>query len=100
MTYSLIVEPAAEQDLHQAYRWYQKQRKGLGDEFLLEFDSSLSKICENPFANLIIYKNVHRFLIRRFPYGIFYIVEGESIFIIAIQHKRRDPNSWKRRVPS
>ena len=33
MRWNLIVRPEAEQDITDAYDWYDEQRKGLGDEF-------------------------------------------------------------------
>ena len=32
MTYRLVIQPEAEADLDEAYRWYENQRSGLGNE--------------------------------------------------------------------
>jgi len=37
-------------------------------------------------------------LIRRFPYGIYYRIEGNSIRILVVKHHRRHPDYWRRRL--
>jgi plasmid stabilization system protein ParE len=36
-------------------------------------------------------------LTRRFPYGLFYVVEAERIVVLAVFHGRRDPKAVRRR---
>jgi toxin ParE1/3/4 len=45
----------------------------------------------------VLYKDIRRALLRRFPYGIFYLVEPEQIVILACFHARRHPKQWQRR---
>ncbi len=94
----LIVRPEAEEELAEAYEWYEQQAQGLGFDFLLHVEAALSSIQRSPQMYPVIYKNVHRCLVRRFPYGIFYLVERERIVILAIFHASRDPRAWQDRV--
>jgi plasmid stabilization system protein ParE len=94
---TVIFRPEAEEDLRQAFNWYKEQRKGLGIEFLQSIDASISSIQHNPEAYPFVYKNIHRTLVRRFPYGIFYIVDKEVISIIACFHFRQSPKHWQSR---
>jgi plasmid stabilization system protein ParE len=61
-------------------------------------DNQLALIQKNPFACPLIYRNVRRKLLPRFPYGLFYLVENELIFVVACFHVKRDPKQWKRRI--
>jgi len=70
----------------------------LGDDFLLCLEEAFSKIKRSPEAYPVIYKDVHRILIRRFPYGIFYLIEQDKIVIVAVFHCMRDPKRWKLRT--
>lgn len=97
MSYAVTFRPEAEEDLISAFRWYEEQCKGLGLEFFQVVDSRVSSIQGNPEAYPIIYQNVRRALLRRFPYGIFYIVDKEVISIIACFHFRRNPIHWQER---
>jgi plasmid stabilization system protein ParE len=35
---------------------------------------------------------------RRFPYSVFYRVEGDQIVVLAVFHARRDPIIWQVRA--
>jgi plasmid stabilization system protein ParE len=95
---SRLIRPDAEPDIAEAYRWYEEQRTGLGADCLLCVEEGLAKIQRNPEAYPLVHKNVRRMLIKRFPYGIFYIVEPPVIIVLAVFHERRDPAEWKSRI--
>jgi toxin ParE1/3/4 len=95
--YQLKLKSIAELEATEAAKWYNKKRIGLGEEFLLALDAKLHTIKRNPEQFQIIYKNIHRALTERFPFGIFYIIENKTIFVIAILHTSRNPNTWLKR---
>jgi hypothetical protein len=37
-------------------------------------------------------------LVKRFPYGIIYRVDGQEVFIAAVMHLKRHPDYWIDRV--
>ena len=45
---SLLIRPEAEADIEEAYHWYERQRSGLGSDFLLCVEEGLEKIQKNP----------------------------------------------------
>lgn len=45
----------------------------------------------------LVYRQIRRALIRRFPFGIFYECEERQVVVLAIMHARRDPGRWMRR---
>ena len=94
----LLVRPAAAADIEEAYLWYEKQRAGLGDEFLAAVDSLLGEIVAHPTAYQAIHREVRRALLRRFPYAVFFRLYGETVVILACMHGRRDPIRWKART--
>jgi len=98
MKSTLRLRPEAEADLKEAYRWHEKQRRGLGDDFLLYVEAALSALQENPKQFAFVYKEVRRTLVRRFPYTIFYVAQREGIMVLAIFHARRNPKIWQNRV--
>lgn len=97
MTYALIIKPKAEFDIQDAYEYYEKGKPGLGSEFVRAVDACFAKIGRNPLAYPVLHKQIRRVLIRRFPYGIFYIFEDDRIIVIACLHAKRDPKSWQGR---
>lgn len=80
-----------------AGRYYNQQVPGLGDDFVDEVESGIIKILATPAAWRILEDDVRRFLIGRFPYGIYYTVESEVVLIWAIKHLHRDPDYWQDR---
>ncbi|HXW13105.1 MAG TPA: type II toxin-antitoxin system RelE/ParE family toxin [Terriglobia bacterium] len=94
----LLVRPAAAADIEEAYRWYERQRRGLGEEFLTGVDAMLQALAEHPAAYAVIYRETRRALLRRFPYAIFYRLYDETVIVIACMHGRRDPKRWKGRA--
>ncbi|MFP4014471.1 MAG: type II toxin-antitoxin system RelE/ParE family toxin [Chitinispirillaceae bacterium] len=97
MSFLLSIRPEAENDLHETYDWYEKKRRGLGDEFLLRIEAALESVTANPRSCAVVYKNIRRKLIRRFPYGIFFIIDESTIRILAVIHVKRNPENWKSR---
>lgn len=86
------LRPEAEADLREASEWYDGRKVGLGNEFLAEVERSLTLIQENPRLCSEIHRNVRRALLRRFPYGLFYLLEAETVVVLAVLHQARSPD--------
>jgi hypothetical protein len=86
--------PEADQELEAAALWYERQRVGLGEEFLCEFERTLSRICEAP-LQWRLFDNINRKLnFDRFPYALVYSVEPDAIRLKAVMHLHRRPLYW------
>lgn len=94
MTYSMTVTPEAEEDLLQAFFWYEDQRKGLGHHFMLQVAAGMDLVQRNPDIHPEEYKGTRKHLIRRFPYKII----SERITIIAVLHSKRNPALIRERL--
>jgi len=87
----------AEQDLMDGHRFYEAQQAGLGDYFL---DSLFSDI-----DSLQLFAGIHRrhlgfyrLLSNRFPFAIYYRIEGETVYVHAVLDCRRDPGAIRERL--
>jgi plasmid stabilization system protein ParE len=60
-------------------------------------DTTLSSVARNPKIFQVIYKNIRRAILRRFPYCLFFIKGDEHIQVLAVFHAHRDPTEWKNR---
>ena len=98
MRLPLIVDAEAEEDLAEAARWYEKQRKGLGREFLKCVGTTLDQIRRMPLIPSKVFEDVRRLPTGRFPYGVFYKVDAKQISVIAVYHNSRDPSGWQERA--
>jgi plasmid stabilization system protein ParE len=95
MSYNLIIRKRAEQHIADAYTWYEEQRIGLGEEFLLCIEASLNAISENPLLLQEKHKNIRCIMTPRFPYGIFYFIDKSKVVVISVFHLSRNPKLWR-----
>lgn len=74
MNYRILFVPELEEDLFSGYLWYAAKLKGLGEEYLRDFQDRAKGIETNPFLNAVVYKTFRRRLLKRFPYAVYYAV--------------------------
>ena len=92
-----IFRPAAAADVEDAYRWYEDQRAGLGEEFLAAVSNVIESLVAYPERFPTIYRQTHRANLRRFPYSVFYRIIDDQVIVVACMHGRRDPRRWQTR---
>lgn len=97
MSHLLIVRPEAEADIAAAQQWYEGRRRGLGLEFRSALDDTVSSIAANPKLYASVYRSLRRALLRRFPYGVFYLVQPETVIVVGVLHTSRSPRLWRAR---
>ena len=98
MSLRIIYRPEISDDVDAGFAWYERQRQGLGNEFLAEVRDQIERIRENPELYGVLDRAVRVSPVRRFEYVVYYRVESERIRIIAVQHARRHPRRWRSRV--
>lgn len=99
MAAELIVAPEAEQDLDEAYAWYEDRRTGLGEEFLTCVDACIQGIRRVPEMHAQVFASYRRALVRRFPYAVFYEYSAGTVTVYCVFHTSRDPDRWLQRLP-
>jgi plasmid stabilization system protein ParE len=92
-----VFRPAAAADIERGHAWYERERAGLGEEFLAEVFSTVQAVLDRPETFPVLYRQTRRALVRRFPYALFFRVMDEAIVFVACFHVRRNPGVWKRR---
>jgi plasmid stabilization system protein ParE len=97
MAAELVIAPEAEQDIAEAYAWYEGRRAGLGEEFLSSVDACLESIRRTPEMCPVLHEGYRRSLTRRFPYAVFYESTEREITIYAVFHTARDADKWRQR---
>lgn len=97
MARRLVVQPQSDLDIQAAAVWYEDQRFDLGSRFLDELDLVFQRIKGNPRQFPRVEGDVHRALLRHFPYGVYFLAESEDIKVLAVLHLHREPDMWKSR---
>ena len=94
----MIVRTAqlASDELTEAVRWYERQRRGLGSDLFDAVATSVSRIESNPELGTPISSDglTRRVLVSRFPYQIVYRLRRVEIVIVAVAHLKRRPGYW------
>ena len=95
MKYELLLRGRAKADIRRAAKWYERQRDGLGRQFVAEVDAALGQIEANPEQYEVVYREIRHAILRRFPYGVFYRIRTAKISVFAVVHLKRDDIEWK-----
>lgn len=91
------IRPEAEIDILEAATWYENEQTGLATRFLGSVRETLQRIDLAPRGYGIVLKDVRRALVDRFPFGVFFFIEGDTATVIAVMHLHRRPASWSER---
>lgn len=95
--YRLVAEPQVDLDIAAAFDWYGNEQAGLGQEFLGELRATYDRVADGPLQYQHLRSGIHRALVRRFPYAVYFAVEDDVVVVLAVLHVSRDPAEWQRR---
>jgi toxin ParE1/3/4 len=93
----LVFHKDVEFDVQEAYRWYEKHQPGLGEAFLSAIEEVFDRLRRFPQVHQRFWNDVRRARPKRFPYAVYYRMQQNRVEVIAVQHRRRDPNEWQSR---
>jgi len=80
-----------------AFARYEAIRPELAQQFANAVIETVEAISEGPLRFAVVDKERRRAGVRRFPYGLFFIVEEARIVVIACFHGKRNPKRWQER---
>ena len=93
-----VLESAME-DLREGWEFYERSSAGLGNYFLDCIHADVQSL--RIFAGIHeMAEGFHRMLVKRFPFAVYYLVEGESVDVYAVLDCRRDPEWIVKRLGS
>lgn len=76
----------AQRETAEAARFYQEKQPGLEQRFLDILEEALQRILRRPKLYPLIENQIHKCKLPRFPYGIIYRLNSDSIEILAVMH--------------
>ena len=94
----IIILPFAEQDIRDSIDYYIEKEVELDKQFLKVINQAFQLILDNPLSFPLVKNNIRKFVIKDFPFNVFYITDKEIIYILAVFHMKRDPKKWKKRI--
>ena len=94
--------PAALAELDADAEFYQGRASGLGHTFIDAVEAAAAFLGVHPHAGRPLSGSaagLRRWSVRRYPYGLIYVVQDQRVLVLAVAHAKRDPVYWLARVP-
>ena len=95
MKYHLFLSKKAIKQIKHACDWYKEQQLGLDILFLTELDKNILYVEKNPLKSQVRYKEVRIRFLKKFDFGIHYILEEKNIFVLAVFHTSQSDKKWR-----
>lgn len=90
--------PDAELELLESALHYEEQVAGLGTRFADEVQRVIELVLESPAMGVRMHGEIRRFVLRRFPFSVIYVVRTDTLSILAVAHGSRRPGYWRARA--
>ena len=85
-------------DTNEALEYYDSKSTNLGDRFYNELLNSISIIRAAPHIWPKVSNGASRYLLKHFPFGIFYAYTEDAVEIYAIANLNKRPMHWESRL--
>ena len=95
--FSIEISNEAEVDFDKSYEYYLENSLKIADTFFKIINSSIENIKQSPFSFPVAYKNIRKYIVKKFPFVIYFQIEDSIIKVIAIFHTSRNPEIWNDR---
>ncbi len=94
MDYKIIVSPRAQIEIEAAVEYYVQNSQIAAKNFLNELDNAYKLLSHSPYF-VVCYKNVRMLSLKRFPFSLFYVIDGyqKNVRILACFHNNRHPKN-------
>ncbi len=90
----VVNHPEADEELERAALYYERRARGLGYDFLDEFEKTIDRILDDPERWPVIKRNARKLSFDRFPHAVIYEIHNDHIYVIAVMPLRRRPFYW------
>ncbi len=94
MASTILFKPAAQVEINDIAEYLEGQRPGFGRLFVDEIGRVEDFLRDNPELYPFVNGPIRRAVLRRFPYGLFYLVEDSQVLVLACFHLHRGPRSY------
>ena len=95
--FEVEILPVAEAEIGEAFLWYFERSAMAADAFRTEALSAIDRLCTDALMWPEDEDEIRRYVLRHFPYTIYYEVLGNIVTVLAVAHQRRRPGYWRKR---
>ena len=93
--FDVEVLPEAEAEIREAFLWYFERSPIAADAFRTEALDAIDLLEINALMWPEDEDGVRHYILRRFPYTVFYEIGGQTVTVLAVAHQRREPGYWR-----
>ena len=99
MKWNLEIRPAARREFDDASDWYRDEDHAIRAKFVAAVRKTIKTVEQRPLAFPVVFgTSVRRANVRKFPYSVFFTLEGSLVIILSIFHDSRNPIIWRGRM--
>jgi hypothetical protein len=100
MSFGLLIEPEAHDEVRKAGDWYEAREAGVGGRFAVVVDTYLQQIISDPFRYPKAGPTTRKAKIIGWPYSIYFTIleQRHIVKIIAVWQGNQDPAKLSRRL--
>lgn len=84
-------------EIRDSAAYYDREWPGLGGEFLDELQDGFDAIREAPERWPRMNLDVHKYVLDRFPFTIYFRILDSEVAILSVVHFKRRPDYWRGR---
>jgi len=95
--FDISVLPEAEEEIREAFRWYAERSPLAARAFRSTVIETLDAPAEDADRWPLDDQGIHRVVLRRFPYTVWYDLQAQAVTVLAVAHHHRRPGYWKPR---
>lgn len=94
----VVLRPEVERDIQSAFRWYNKQRSGLGADFRDYVDTLMDRLGRMADVCPRIDGDVRAASVGKFPYVVYFRILPNAVEVLAVLHASRDTRTLSDRL--
>ena len=91
--------PLVDCDLEEAALWYAARDGQVAERFVSACEDAIRELVRGPLRHRERFENIRRANLVGFPYGVFFFVHAETVYILAVLHAARDHRAAIERRP-
>ena len=93
MSFKIGFTDGALHDLREAQGWYEKKVPGLGARFSEAVERQARALEKMPEKYRVARADIHLCSVPKFPFELYYRIEGEQVIILVVHAVRQDPTA-------
>ena len=95
---TVVILAGAENDTLTLFAKLEARNPDSADEFYRDFEEALQQLSKHAESAPLFVGRVRRLVMHGYPFGVFFTVEGDRLFVQAVLDLRQSPESIRRRL--